>query len=156
MTWTYTPSTIATTPRDQVRWLVGDTQSGDQQVQDEEIAFALLTRPCATGVPYGAAADVCKALAAKLSRKVDITTGQLTTHYAQQSRNYAARAVELDAMAQGRGAVIPFEGGISRQDKDQTLRDVDRVAPQYSIGQDDNFLPVSPAGKRAPNDGGII
>jgi hypothetical protein len=45
MSWTYDPSQMGSSPMMQVRYLVGDTLATDQQVQDEEINFAISQRP---------------------------------------------------------------------------------------------------------------
>jgi hypothetical protein len=129
----------------QVRFLVGDTMAADQQVQDEEIQFALVERPNI----YGAAATVCRALASKLSRQADVVDKDLRTALSARSKAYSARAVEYDSKAKIRATGRPYAGGISVSDKIQNENNLDRVQPQFNIGMEDNYLPVPPV----PNEG---
>ena len=62
MTWTYSGNPGAST-LDEVRFLIQDTDTNDQQLQDEEINY-LIT---ANGDPYGAAVAACSALLARLA-----------------------------------------------------------------------------------------
>lgn len=142
MSWTYDASQLAASSMMQVRFLVGDTIPADQQVQDEEIAFALVERPSI----YGAAATVCRTLAAKLSRQADVVDKDLRTALSSRAKAYAARAVEYDGKAVSRSGGLPYAGGLSIADKIQNERDLDRVQPSFGIGMEDNYLPVAPAG----------
>jgi len=70
MTWTYggaPGTTTSATRRDAVRLLVGDTDTTDQQITDEEIAFGLSQ---ASDDIYNANAPLCRALTAKHARPV--------------------------------------------------------------------------------------
>ena len=58
---------------------------------------------------------------------------------------YEARAAQM-------GAGLPFAGGISVSDKQANEADTDRVAPQFNIGLEDNFLPVGPVGNETSAD----
>lgn len=145
MSWTYDPAQLPTSTMMQVRFLVGDTVSSDQQVQDEEITFALTQRSSI----YGAGAIVCRTLAAKLSRQADVVDKDLRSSYSQRAKAYAARANELDTKANARGGGLPYAGGLSISDKIQNEQNPDRVQPQFNIGMEDNYLPVPPV----PNEG---
>ena len=70
MTWSYNTATIASTPKDQVRRLIGDVVSASQKIADEEILFALTLRSSI----YGAAAECCRFIAAQFSEKVDVVS----------------------------------------------------------------------------------
>lgn len=154
MTWTYDVTTIGTSKLTQIRRLVGDVIDSDQQVQDEEITFALSLRSSI----YGAAADVCRMIAAQYSRKTNVVTsgggGNLTQNYSQQAMAYASRAAQYENIAISAGGALPIAGGISITDKNNTVLDTDRVAPQFKIGMDDNFLPVAPQ-DASPGDPGL-
>jgi len=145
MTWSYTPATLATVVKDQVRFLIGDTLSTDQQVQDEEIVFAISQRSSI----WGAAAECCRALAAKFARSVDMSAGSSKSSFSQMAKAYTGKALDFEAKAAMGGAGMPYAGGISVADKLQQEMDSDRVNPQFQIGMDDDFLPVAPAGNES-------
>lgn len=146
MGWTYQPQLLATWPTYQVRRLIGDVVSSDQQMQDEEIAFSLTQR----STVYGAAADCARQLAAQYGRQVDVVTqgagGMLKTNYSAKARMYAAMAAELEGKAAMLGAGLPYAGGISVSDKQNQLANTDRVSPQFNLGMEDNTLPVGSVG----------
>lgn len=145
MSWTYDASQLAGSAMMQVRFLVGDTMAADQQVQDEEVQFALSERPNI----YGAAAIVCRSLASKLSRQADVVDKDLRTALSARAKAYSARALEYDTKAKIRATGLPYAGGISVSDKIRNELNIDRVQPQFNIGMEDNYLPVAPA----PNEG---
>lgn len=142
MTWTYTPSLLSTSPLMQVRLLMGDTIPSGQQVQDEEINFALTQRPSI----YGAAAMMCRALSTRLSREADTVDKDLRTTLSARASAYARRANEYEVQATFRSGAKPYAGGLSIADKIQNELDTDRVPPQFGISMDDNYLPVAPVG----------
>lgn len=147
MTWTYTPATLATTPKDIVRLLIGDTLSSDPQMQDEEILYYLTQRAS----PYGAAAECCRTLQARFSRSVDFASGDTSAKYSQMAKAYAIKAAEFEAKAAMAGAGAPYAGGISVTDKQNQQCDQDRVQPQFQVGMDDDWLPVGPASNETSN-----
>lgn len=132
MTWTYSGNPSAST-RDEVRFLVGDTDTADQLAQDEEIAYAVAQEANARA----AAARVARAIAAKFARKADKSVGDLRISYKQQYDNYIALADELTRDAAIYGA-MPYAGGISESDKDSVEDDSDRVNPSFKRGMHDN------------------
>jgi hypothetical protein len=142
MSWTYDSSQLESSTLMQVRYLVGDTKQTDQQVQDEEINFALSQRASI----YGAAAIVCRSLASQLSREADTVDKDLRTVLSARAKAYSARASEYETKAVVRGGGMPYAGGISIADKIANEQDTDRVPPQFTINMDDNYLPVGPVG----------
>lgn len=142
MAWTYTPADLATSQLMQVRYLVGDTVATDQQVLDEEITFALSQR----GSVYGAAATVCRSIAAKFSRRTDTIDKDLRTLMSSQAKAYSARANEFENQAAARSGAAPYAGGISIADKVQQELNPDRVPPNFNIGMTDDYFPVAPVG----------
>ena len=145
MAWTYDLSQLGTSQLFQVRRLIGDVISNDQQISDEEINFALTVRSNI----YGAASDCCNYIAAQYSRMVNLVTtgsgGALTTNYSDKARAYYARAAQLDMMAKVRGGGLPYAGGISLADKQTQMADPDRTPPQFSLGFEDDTIPVGSA-----------
>lgn len=129
MTWTYTgdPSASSTAL---VHFLVGDTDTTDQLITDEEIAY-LLT---AWGNPYKAAAAAARQLSARFAREVDRTVGALSIAASRRSQAFRELAAELDAQAAtAPGATVGiFAGGISRADKETRRTSSDRVEPFFS------------------------
>jgi len=142
MTWTYVIASIETVPLYQVRFLIGDTLSADPQLQDEEVTYALTVR----GSVWAAAATCCLSLSAQYSRKADTVQGDLHSTYSQRSKAYALRAAEYESKAVALGGALPYAGGISISDKNNVINDSDRVPPNFNIGMDDDYLPVSPVG----------
>lgn len=136
MTWTYDIGILATSGKDQVRLLIGDTYTGDQQIQDEEIEYFLMQR----ATSYGAAAECCRSLQAKLSRSVDQGSGTNKVSYSQMAKAYGVKAAEFEAKAAMSGAGAPYAGAMSISDKIAQESDNDRVAPQFQIGMDENLI----------------
>lgn len=126
MTWTY--DTALTESRDKVRLLIGDTDTNDQQFSDEEIAFFVANEPSV----YHAAAESCRALAAKYARKVDRTVGDLRLAAQQKFEHYTELAAELLRKAGSSGGIVPYAGGVSQSDKDDVAEDSDRALPAFS------------------------
>lgn len=153
MTWTYDPGSIAKKPKDQVRRLIGDVIQNDQQIADEEINFALTQRSSV----YGAAAECCRYISSQFSRKVDVVAqaaggGALKTNYSAQAKAYLQMAIQFDGRAAMTGGGLPYAGGTSVTDKQAMEQDTDRVAPQFNIGMEDNYLPVGPIGNEVNSD----
>jgi len=129
MAWSYDPNLSST--RDQVRFLVGDTDTNDQLVQNEEITFALLDNPNI----YRAAATVARAIAARLAREVTLvgSPGGIELDAQKQSQRFTDLAKELELKAKTSGAVRMFAGGISKSDKDARASDGDRVQGAFTV-----------------------
>jgi predicted membrane-bound mannosyltransferase len=139
--WSYTGNP-ATSDRDAVRFLVGDTDDRDQLVADEEIAWALTDQTAVRA----AAAVVCETIAARFAREADTTINTpnglaQTQAYSQRSRAYRTMASDLRAqLASGATAddVLPYCGGISSSTKETYVEDSDRVPPSFWRHQHDN------------------
>lgn len=107
MPWTYDASNLNTTSvggrLNSIRLLVGDTVTYDQQVQDEEITFALSQ---AGENVYSAASFVCSLIAAKYARMVTTQLdGALMAEYSDRIKQYgmlAAQMKDLDKRYNGR------------------------------------------------------
>jgi len=142
MSWSYNPAQLATNTTYQVRRLIGDVNMNTQQVQDEEIAFALTQR----ATIYGAAAECCSYISAQYSRDVDTVAGELRTLYSSRAKAYAARGAYFESVALTRSGALPYAGGISESDKATQEQDADRVPPSFNIGMEEADLPVGPVG----------
>jgi hypothetical protein len=156
MAWSYSAADLNTTTTsgrlNSVRLLVGDTDTTDQLVQNEEINFALAQ---ANDNIYYAAAWVCRAIAAKFSRMVDTTLdGALSAKYSSKAKQYQQLASQVEAQGKKTSgkALGVFGGGISVADVTVVKEDPDRVKPAFSIDQFDNveaadqYIPDEPNG----------
>jgi hypothetical protein len=149
MTWSYNPVLLTSTSSTElrqvmkVRLLVGDTDSDNQQIQNEEIAFILQNQ---SAVNY-AAADCADILAAKYSYLVTTQNSELKITASQRQDQYAALAKRLRSGGPGdtpsgpsAGVVLAagYAGGISVTDNETYTTDTDNVLPSFKIGQDDH------------------
>ncbi len=123
MAWTYNTSVLNTDPMTQVRFLVGDTDTTDQLVQDEEINF-ILTQEAGT---YRSAAQVCIGIAAKFGRQAQRTVGSLSISANQKHEQYKALAQDLRRRANL--STTFYAGGLTQSGKDSVNSDDDRVVP---------------------------
>jgi len=94
MVWSYTqdPQNV---PVDAVRLLVGDTDTDDQLIQNEEIEFALSIQ--ADNV-YLAAADVADMLSARFTRSVSLSVEGLSAQFERRAVAFAELAMRLRQM----------------------------------------------------------
>ena len=141
-TWSYTGNPGARAI-DAIRFLIGDTDSNDQLLSDEEISWINAE---ASGTPtglnaiYDAAYRACLAVAASLSRLADKSIGDLSVQLSQKAAGYRATATEMKTLAFRKGLVpTPYAGGISISDKDIDDEDSDSVRPYFRTGQFENF-----------------
>jgi hypothetical protein len=142
MTWTYANSTLDVTQAigrlNAVRLLVGDTDSSDQQMEDEEIYFSLSQ---ASDNIYNAASFVCKLLAAKYSRLVTTMADRgVSINYSDRITHYTNLATQIDALAKkvsGKTLGIMI-GGVLVTDVYIADTDTSRVAPEFVVDQFDN------------------
>ena len=134
MSWTYDSS--MPTPKDKVRFLIQDTVTTNQLLQDEEINFMLVDYP-----NYKmAAANCADVLSSKFSGMADERKiGNLTLKNSDRSKKYADLANRLRMQASK--FILPYAGGISQSDKQTTEDDTDRVKPFAKRGAMDQKLP---------------
>ena len=134
MTWTYSGNP-ADSDRDEIRFLIGDTDTNDQQVSDEEIAWALTK----SDGNYGAAALLCSNLASKYARLSDKEVGDLKLAYSQISQRYSELAVDLQSgIVSGVSVGSPYVGGVSAADKLARTSNEDRIQGRFYSNQFDN------------------
>lgn len=89
MSWTYDNPTAS--EKDEVRFIVGDTDTTDQLLTDEEINYLLNKYDSVNEAAYQAALSI----AAKFARLVNISTSKTNISYAQQYEHYKDLAAEL-------------------------------------------------------------
>jgi hypothetical protein len=125
VSWSYSGNP-ASSDRDQVRFLIGDTNTNDQLVTNEEIDWALTE-----GGPYTAAAISARAISALFARRADFEVSKdLKVSFSKQAEAYAKLAVTLETKA-STVSPTPYAGGISVDDKDTQEADTDRVKPSF-------------------------
>lgn len=142
MAWTYSGNPAANS-KDEVRYLVGDTQSNDQLTTDEEIAWALSQNSDNT---HQAAAWVAKSISAYFARLAESTEiGPIKIQYGKRAETYEKKAIDLENRASTQFTSIDiYAGGISQSDKDSLDQD---NATVFRIGQMDisgTLTPIDP------------
>jgi hypothetical protein len=138
---TYTPG--SGTPKDRIRFLIGDTDVLAQEnlrLEDEEINDALTL---ATGSPtpttsaalYRVGADCADVLAAKFAR---VFEGASSGPGPSRTRAQELRATARELRQRASAGAVPFAGGISQADKAGRAADPDRVPSTFRKGMLDN------------------
>ena len=141
MAWSYDPTDLNTTTAsgrlNTVRLLVGDTITLDQQVQNEEVNFALTENG---NNVYYAGAWSARAIASKYSRKVNTElSGSLKADYSDLAKQYKTLADSLDYQGKTSGAAIGvLAGGITVARTAAVRANTDRVKPAFRKGQFNN------------------
>ena len=133
MTWSYENTDLGTITAsgrlNAVRLLIGDTDTTDQQVQDEEILFALAQEGDNV---YFAASWIAGTLASKYARFVDVELdGQLSESLSQLHKHYKDLSQTLEYQGKTSGATLGVAaGGISKATMQIVEDDTDRVKPR--------------------------
>lgn len=128
MAWTY--NSDFTTTRDQVRFLIQDTNTNRQLCSDAEIAWVVSTEANV----YMAGALLCDTLVARAGSIKTKWVGNLRLTY--DPKYYQGLAAML--RARGAGHQVPFAGGISQSDKLEQQMDSDAVQPRAFRTELDN------------------
>ena len=130
MAWSYDPTDLDTTTAsgrlNTVRLLVGDTETLDQQVQNEEITFGLSENG---NNVYYAGAWIARAIASKYSRKVNTSLdGALKADYSDLAKQYKVLADDLEYQGKTSGAVIGvLAGGITKSGVEAVRANTNRI-----------------------------
>ncbi|MCU0296702.1 MAG: hypothetical protein MUF33_00455 [Candidatus Nanopelagicales bacterium] len=132
MAWTYTDPSAS--PKDEVRFLMGDTDQDLPHMSDEEIAYLLGKYDVET-----AAAQACEQLAAKYAGRIDRTVGSLTINYSQMTQQFADTAARLRKQSRSPEAVAaggagPLVFGIAHAEKDSKDADDSLVPDTFDEG----------------------
>ena len=156
MSWSYSSSDLNTTTAsgrlNTIRLLVGDTDTTDQLIQNEEITFALSQ---SNDSVYYAASLVCRLIAAKFSRLVDTSLDNaISAKYSTRAKQYQQLALQIEAQAKKASgkSIGVFAGGILKTDMLTAKEDPDRVVPAFTVHQFDNveagstYIPDDPNG----------
>ncbi len=108
MSWSYIGSPLDE-DKDKVRFRIGDTNTQDQQMQDQEIDYLLTDQ----GSVEAAALKACEILAAKYSRFADSAVGDVKVSHSQKAAAYLTLAETLRGTTGITGAATagPVVGG---------------------------------------------
>lgn len=128
MSWTYDgdPSASALA---YVRFLIGDTDTTDQQLTDEEINYILSIN---SDNAWQSAIQCAQTLGAKYQRRADSQVGDLRISASQIAKGYWDMAKRLQSDPVAAAGVAPYAGGISVADKDANRQETDRVPPAFT------------------------
>lgn len=118
--------------KDAVRFLVGDVDPQDKQLDDSEVEYLLSEN----GSTHVAAIEAANALAAYYSREIDESTGKTTRSNSTRAQHYLDLAKRLTER-RGARAIVPWAGGQSVSDKILRENDADRVQPFFRRKTDD-------------------
>lgn len=157
MSWSYSGDPEAS-PKDNVRFLIGDTDRDEPLLNDEEIQSFLNKYNQGSLM---AAMRCCETIAAKFSRRVSEQVGQVKMEFQQAASGYRAMALDLRRRVAIEEAT-PYAGGISKADKQSNaqnnalvrpdftkqMMDNEQISPFTSIGQ--NTDPLQDGGEAVP------
>ena len=138
MSWSYDPTDLNTDTAsgrlNAVRLLVGDTDTNDQQVQNEEITFALTQT---NNNVYFGAGWVARTIASLYSRKVDTTLdGALSADYSDLAGKYTKLAEDLEYQGKKAGAILNVAaGGITKTQIEAARENTNRIEGSFRRDQ---------------------
>ena len=134
MAWSYDPTDLNTTTAsgrlNTVRLLVGDTDTTDQQVQNEEVTFSLTENG---NNVYYSGAWIARAIASKYSRKVNTElSGALKADYSDLVTHYNSLADNLEYQGKTSGASVGvLAGGITKSKVEAVRQDTNRIEGSF-------------------------
>jgi len=134
MAWSYDPTDLNTTTAagrlNVVRLLTGDTNTEDQQVQDEEVTFALAENG---NNVYYSGAWTARAIASKYSRQVTTEiSGALKAQYSDLAKQYKTLADDLEYQGKTSGAAVGvLAGGITKSGIELVRANTNRVEGSF-------------------------
>ena len=134
MSWSYDPTDLDTNTAsgrlNTVRLLVGDTNTVDQQVQDEEVTFSLGENG---NNVYYSGAWIARVIASKYSRQVTTQlSGALSADYSDLAKQYQALADSLEYQGKTSGAAIGvLAGGITKSGIEAVRANTNRIEGSF-------------------------
>lgn len=134
MAWSYDPTDLDTTTAsgrlNTVRLLVGDTDTLDQQVQNEEITFALSQNGDNV---YYSAGWTARTISSQYARKVNTNLdGALKADYSDLMKHYSTLADNLEYQGKTSGASVGIlAGGITQSGITAVRANTNRVEGSF-------------------------
>ena len=153
MTWSYSgdPDSSAL---DAIRFLIGDTDTNDQLLANEEITWVnsqISGSSTSTDALYTVSYRCLIAVASKFSRLADQAIGDMKVSMSQKAKGAIAQAKQLKVLAEQEGGTpTPYAGGITISDKEIDLDNSDLVKPYFSSGQFANTTDYGAGPAQAP------
>lgn len=135
MAWvgTFTFTGDLSSPLQFVRSLIGDTNSDEPKLYDEQISPFLPGGAQAQANLYLSAAMAAELIDAVSGSGVQsISAGGTSVTFNNKPGTYASLATRLRAMGARSGGAVPYVGGVSRSGKSTIESDTDRVTPAFS------------------------
>ena len=104
--WSYSADP-SSSDKDQVRFLIGDIDTNEQLLADEEINFLVGRHDTI----WGACAEACESIAAQYSKRADVGLGGgMDSDLSQKAEQYRKRADEFRKKQSGAHAPIDTSG----------------------------------------------
>ena len=104
MSWNYSGDP-SSSDKDKVRFLIGDTDTNEQLLTDEEIDFLIGKHDSI----WGTCAEACESIAAQYSKRSDVGLGGgMDSDISQKAQQYRDMAKEF--RRKSAGAHVPFDG----------------------------------------------
>ena len=134
MSWSYDPTNLDNTTTsgrlNTIRLLVGDTDTVDQQVQNEEIIFGLSENG---NNIYLSASWVARTISSKYSRQVTTQLdGALSANYSDLAKQYQTLADQLEYQGKTNGASVGIlAGGITKTQVEGVRANTNRIEGSF-------------------------
>jgi hypothetical protein len=118
----------ASSAKDAVRFLIGDTDPCNFFLQNAEIEYVLKQF---NNTPLNAAIPCVNAIIAKLSRLVDESVGQVRISFNQKAKAYRTMLQDLRNQLAASDA-LPYAGGVTVADVIATRNDATLTKPDFT------------------------
>ena len=134
MAWSYDPTDLDTSTTsgrlNTIRLLVGDTDTVDQQVQNEEIIFGLSENG---NNIYLSASWIARTISSKYSRQVTTSLdGALSANYSDLAKQYQTLADQLEYQGKTNGAAVGIlAGGITKTQVEGVRANTNRIEGSF-------------------------
>lgn len=132
MTQSYTGNPASST-KDEVRFLTGDTHAGTMLLEDEEITW-MITRE---GSVDNALTEIIRAMLAKCAHDTLVSADGITRDLSGRRAMLEKLLRTIDERSSMRN-VAPFVGGTSIAERDTRQQDGDLIQPAFRRGQFDD------------------
>jgi hypothetical protein len=133
--WSYSGDPVAT-PKDTVRFLLGDTDPSDPLLSDQAIAFLITSWVNV----YSAAAAGAEQIAGQFAREVTNSGDGVTIDFDRLQEKYMILAGQLRLLAKRVGrAASPYVGGMSKTETERALMDGDTELTTFGTGMHDIY-----------------
>jgi hypothetical protein len=131
MAFSYDSSLVA--PRDQIRFLVGDTESDEYFLEDEEIVFLMTTWDHKNSVYY-TASMAAEAIAAKFAREISVSSDSQSLSTSELQQKYLDLAARLLRQHETllTGGNVDMGGVLTGEQPDPTV-----TSPAFGTGMHD-------------------